>query len=339
MKSSSANKPLFFGLYILTLVIITDLVGMIYILDLSFVDSAFYTITTLATVGFQAPPNLTTVGKWFMVWVIISGFSIMGYVLGQLTQSLVTNRLIHTLGQRRKKNLKNLENHWVICGVGLVGKQVGTNFMRDKVPFLAIENDIDKGTALIEDGWSIIIGDAREESVLAEAHIDKAKGIIIALDDDANSVYVTLNARVMNSKLQIIARGNSVQATGMLYRAGANKVINPALSGANAMAAVATKPQVAEFLHGLDYAAEKLNLEFDSIRIDSSSTFCGKKISETNIRSEYGALILAVLSRETGEPEYGPHGDFVLHAGDEILVLVQRQNSKRLRETAGSSHG
>ena len=58
--------------------LLCGIVGMKLLLGLSWVDAMFYTITTLATVGFEAPPNLTPEGKLFMVALILAGFGVMG---------------------------------------------------------------------------------------------------------------------------------------------------------------------------------------------------------------------------------------------------------------------
>ena len=313
----------------LFLVLLCGIVGMKLLLGLSWVDAMFYTITTLATVGFEAPPSLTPEGKLFMVALILAGFGVMGFAVGQLTHYFLVDRVLVALGRRRDRVLDKLSGHWVLCGLGRVGTQVGIHFAEDRVPFVAVEVNETACQAALERGWNVVHGSATDEETLRMTRIEKAQGLVATLDNDADNVYVVLCARAQKKDLRIVARANDPHAATVLYRAGADKVINPVLTGATAIAAVATKPKMTEFLHALADTTRKLDLEFDSLRLAADSPLEGKTLAEADLRRTLDVLVLAI--DRDGQSRYNPPGDYRLQGGDELFVLCKQDHMGELR--------
>jgi hypothetical protein len=70
-------------------------------------------------------------------------------------------------------------------------------------------------------------GDATDEAVLELAGIYRARGLVAALHNDPENVFVTLTARQLNPGLQIVARASEKGTEAKLLRAGADRVISP----------------------------------------------------------------------------------------------------------------
>ncbi len=69
-----------------------------------------------------------------------------------------------------------------------------------------------------------IIGNAEDEAVLKQAHIEEAMFLVVALNDDTLNIFTTLIARDLNPSLRILARANEPSSVDKLYRAGADYV-------------------------------------------------------------------------------------------------------------------
>jgi voltage-gated potassium channel len=79
---------------------------------------------------------------------------------------------------------------------------------------------------------SEVIGNAEDESILRDAHIEEAKFCIVALNDDDVNIFTTLMARNLNPSLRILTRANEAVSVDKLYRAGADYVaLLPTIGG------------------------------------------------------------------------------------------------------------
>lgn len=323
------------GLLIVLLMIGT--LGLRIILELSWVDSLFYSVTTLTTVGFDSPPNLTPEGKIFISIFIIMGIGTVGFVVGKLSENLFVDHLLDAMGKRRLRKLEKMNDHWIICGMGRMGQLVAKLVERDECPFVAIEKDEDKVAELGHPDWLILPGDATQEETLLEAGLERALGIISTLSSDADNVFITLAAKAVNPNLRVIVRGNDGKAASTLYRAGADKVINPMQSGAVALSRAAIRPTVTNFFE-LVNISRKLDLDFDSIKLAGDSTLAGKALQDTPLRSRHNALVMAIIRNGgKGEAIYNPTGTTVLQPGDQLIVMAKKENIARLRkEIAGT---
>jgi len=82
------------------------------------------------------------------------------------------------------------------------------------------------------EGDSHVRGNAEEEAVLTEAHIQEAHFCVVAVNDDNVNIFTTLVARNLNPSLRIVARANQPSSVDRLYRAGADYVaLLPTIGG------------------------------------------------------------------------------------------------------------
>ncbi|MBP1929327.1 Trk K+ transport system NAD-binding subunit [Methanolinea mesophila] len=79
---------------------------------------------------------------------------------------------------------------------------------------------------------SQVIGNAEDERILREAHVEEAQFCIVALNDDTLNIFTTLMARDLNPGIRILARANEPVSVDKLYRAGADYVaLLPSIGG------------------------------------------------------------------------------------------------------------
>lgn len=97
--------------FLLISVFLLGTVGFQLLLDLNFIDAIYYTVITLATVGYEAPPNLTDTGKLFVAFLVILGIGTAGYAVSQVTRYFVVDRLLSALGKRRDTRVDKMEKH------------------------------------------------------------------------------------------------------------------------------------------------------------------------------------------------------------------------------------
>lgn len=257
-------------------------------------DSIYMVIITLSTVGFREVHQLDFNGKILTMGLIISGVGIMAYTIGQIVEIIIEGEIV---GYRRRKKMekkiREMKNHYIICGYGRVGHQVAYAFEEAEVPYVIIDTKPETATELEEKGIPYVIGNITSDEDLAVAGIYTAKGLIAAADSDTDNVFVTISARVLNPNIFIVARAGHEELEKKLIRAGANKVISPYFIAGKRMADMILRPVVTDFL---DIATDGGHLKFEirELKINETSKIIGKTLGEAQIRQKSGAHIAAI---------------------------------------------
>jgi voltage-gated potassium channel len=84
---------------------------------------------------------------------------------------------------------------------------------------------------LLTDKIPVIQGDAKRHDVLLQAGLDRARGICIVIDNDADNLYITVTARSLNPKIKIITRAGRQRYANAIRSSGADEVIIPEYEG------------------------------------------------------------------------------------------------------------
>ena len=158
--------------------------------------SFYMTIITLATVGFGEVHPLSDPGRVFTAGLIIVGVGTVAWGIGSLMEMVVEGTILDTLGRRKvEREITKLNNHYIVCGYGRIGRIVCKEFRRQPVPFVAIEKRPEIVEEMIQEGLLAIQGDATDEDTLIRVGIKKAKSLISVVSSDANNVFITLTGR------------------------------------------------------------------------------------------------------------------------------------------------
>jgi voltage-gated potassium channel len=292
-------------------------------------DAFYMTVITVSTIGFSEVHPLSFAGEAFTVVLIFGGVGTAFYTATQLAAVIVEGGLHRRIEQRRvSRMLEELTDHFILCGYGRIGSIIARELRVQSVPFVVIERNPERVHDAIEHGWVAVEADASQEEVLKRTGIQRARGLIAAVGTDAENVYTVLTARVVRPDLFIIARVESEQR---LRRAGADRVISPYRIGAAHMAQTALRPAVVDFVQ-LATSSGHLDLSMEQVHVREGSGLVGKSIVDAGIRQRFGVIVVAI--RRGGDAmEFNPAPEFVIRAGDELVVLGRPESVKALEET------
>lgn len=297
-------------------VVAIGVAGYMIIERWSFLDALYMTMTTLTTVGFGEVHPLDSAGRVFTIVLLVLGVGLVAVLLGVLAH-LVQEGALGERGRRRRmqKRIDDLKDHFIICAYGRVGRTVAREFEADGIDFVVIDRDAELEDEMLRDGVIYLIDDPARESVLISAGVERARGVVSAVDDDAQNLYITLTAKASKPDVYIVARASEEATAERLYTAGADRVISPYVSSGRHMALLALRPQVVDYLEVESEKAGALRLE--ELVIEEDSDFIGRSLSDV---VPDGSCL--VLRRESGDTFTNPDSATRVQKGDLLILLA-----------------
>lgn len=325
------SRKLRYSLMMLAALVAFGTIGYYFFENMPIFDAFYMTIITISTVGFSEIVPLTKVGRSITVVVIILGISVGTYTVGIIVQWLVGGELQKIFGRRKlQKQIADLRNHFIICGFGRIGHIICKELFEDSVKFVVIEKDAATIEDLISLKYLCLEMDATNEDALLAGGIMNAKGLVTAVNSDANNVFITLTAKGLRPDIFVLARASEERNEEKLLKAGATRVVSPYLIGARRMAHVLKRPTVVDFLD-IATMGNHLGLIMEEAEVGQKSGFIGKNLIESRLRQEFGVIIVAI-KKGSGQMVFNPAPTDKLEAGDVIVVIGQKGDLKRMRE-------
>ena len=307
-------------------------VGYMLIEGWSFIDALYMTVITLSTVGYTEVHTLGRGGEIWTIMFIVGGLVTFGFVSAPLVELVFEGAVRGQFRRRRMaREISKLNGHQILCGYGRVGRQVVQEFVKDEVPFVIVEQDPEIAEECLAEGYFTVLGEASEDQVLEEAGIRRARGLIAAVDSDADNVFVTLSARKLNPKLHIVARAGSEESAAKLGMAGADRTLSPYAVGGRRLASLATQPLVVDFLDIVTRGEGGIEFRLEEFDVPEDSSLADHTIGELQIGEKTGAKILATRTRD-GKFDTTPTAQDRISAGDTLIVLGSREQVERLEQ-------
>jgi voltage-gated potassium channel len=329
MKSRS---KLYISILLLFVVVSLGVTGYMFISGDSFIDSLYFTIITMTTVGFGELHPLNDSEKLFTIFLILISISVYGYSVTALTEYLANGKILQRLKNKKvQKKIKNLKNHTIVCGYGRNGKQAVSKLKKFNMPCVVIEKDKELIEELEQSNVLFIEGDATDDEAIKKASLESAKSLITALPSDADNLFVVLSARQINNKFTIISRASNESSYNKLKIAGATNIIMPDKIGGDHMASLVVTPDIVEFVDRLTISDDdSANLEELSIN-DLPSELMGKTILDLDLRRQTGCTVIGF---KTSEDEYivNPDPNTILNPNSHLIVLGRPNQIEKLRE-------
>lgn len=305
------------GILVLSVLIIGT-VGYMFIEQLSFVDALYTAVDMMATIGNVVHP-LTPAGRIFTIAVVIFGVSALLYTLSAGMEFMIEGHLSRVVKRSFMENkIAKLRDHAIICGFGRVGSQIVEDCVKAHKRFVVIDAKEENIQVCLQHGYLAVQGDATSDAVLREAGVQRAQCLLVATEDDAHNISITLSARYLNSNLFIIARANHDEAEAKLKRAGANRVLGLYALGGHHMASLAFQPGVIELFEVITQA-ENMELAAREIRLEKASPLIGKTVVEAQNALNNG-LVLVALKKHHGLL-VSPRRETLIEEGDTMIVV------------------
>jgi voltage-gated potassium channel len=294
--------------------------------------NAFYmTLITISTVGYQELKPLSHAGRIFNSFVIFFGVSSMFFAVGAMTQTLIELGLEDSFGRRRtKRMIDRMENHFIICGFGRVGRSAANELRRAGAPFVVVDRSEERVNGATQAGMVAMLADATRDEMLRAAGINRARGLITALAKDADNLFVILSAKTLNPGLTVVTRAAEEEAEEKLRRAGADTVFAPYSTTGHRLAQALLRPHVSQFL---EFATKNVGLDvaIEQVRVAPETLLVSKTLRELQAQRELGVILLAIR-RANGEMIFNPAADLEINAGDFLIVMGEQRSLQNFEQ-------
>jgi CPA2 family monovalent cation:H+ antiporter-2 len=237
-----------------------------------------------------------------------------------------------------------LENHLVVIGYGVNGRNVSRAARIAGIPYVAVDTNPGLVHAARAEGAEIYYGDATRDSLLEQVGVSRARVVVVALSDAAATRRVIALARGLNSTCSIVARTRYVREMEALGDLGASIVIPEELETSVEIVSrvlasyLIPRREIEAFVSEIRSGGYEMwrtpthqgdamfelrqtltDVDIMPVRVADDGAIVGQKLAESDLRRLYGITVLAIRREDELVPN--PGGDEVVRAGDVLVVM------------------
>ena len=294
-------------------------------------DAFYMTLITVTTVGYGEIHPLSQAGRVFNSLIVFFGVTLLFLAIGAMTQSIIELEVGNFFEKRRtKRMIDRMKDHFIVCGFGRVGRGAAEELQSAGAQFLVVDNDEDRVERAMKAGLFAVLGDCTHDDTLRDVGILRAKGIIAALQTDADNLFLTLSAKSLNPKLHLATRVSEEEAESKLRRAGADVVFAPYSTAGHRMAQSMLRPHVHEFL---DFTTRGIGMDvrIEQVRVSEHSEFVSRSLQQTQVRRDLGVVVLAIRKAD-GKMLFNPPAEEMIGAGDHLIAMGPVEKLRQLEK-------
>jgi voltage-gated potassium channel len=316
---SKYSSRLLVSVVAVVLLAIVGVLGYHWLEGWSLLDSFYMVVITFTTVGYGTIDRLSPAGTVLTILMVIFGVAMGLNLLAIGAEYVMEGHLAGTIKRRRSERMiSRLEGHYIVCGYGRMGQGVVNELLAEGEMVCVVDRGEDLVQLAQAVGLPAVLGDATEERALIAAGLSRAKGLVAALANDAQNAFVTLTARTIAPEVPVVARAESESSLEKLRLVGADHAITPYDAGAQRMTFMLTRPLVAEVISWLvDERLGKIVLR--QVKVPANSRLDGLRLRD--MQAEGLRLNVLAVKKRGSELEVMPGGDYVIAAGDDLVVV------------------
>jgi len=233
------------GILLIMLLFAYGIIGSHFIMGLNLIDSIYYSVVTMATVGYGDYIPVTGIQKIFATTLALGGVGLLAYVFNVILTNFQEKMGKYSKGARKMSAIKNMDSYYVLCGYGRVGKVVFQELNHRKQNVIIFEKDEKETESLVEDDSVVVINkDATEDDMIAKVTGEKCKSVIISTGSDVTNLFIVLTIRETNPDAWIVSRASKWDNIARLRKAGANKIVSPEIIGGKDLYLESAKPHL-----------------------------------------------------------------------------------------------
>lgn len=233
------------GLILVVGLFIYGIVGSHFIMGLNLVDSIYYSVITMATVGYGDYIPSTGIQKIFATTLALGGVALLAYVFNIMLANFQEKMRLYSIGAKKMKSIKDMDDYYILCGYGRVGKIVLDELTQRNQNVIVIEKDKEAYDRIEEKKNVVSIHkDATEDELIFHLAGDKCNSVIVSTGDDVSNLFIVLTIREASPNAWIVSRASKTENISRLKKAGADKIVSPEIIGGKDLYFESTRPHL-----------------------------------------------------------------------------------------------
>lgn len=233
------------GIILILALFIYGIVGSYLIMGLNLIDSIYYAVITMATVGYGDFTPHTGIQKIFATTLALGGVALLAYVFNIILTNFQEKMSEYSKGAMKMRAIENMDDYYILCGYGRVGKVVFEELTKRNQNIILFEKN-EEILESIEENDSVIVihKDATEDDLISKLAGEKCRSVIISTGDDVTNLFIVLSIRESNPDAWIVSRASKEENYSRLRKAGADKIVSPELIGGKDLYYESTRPHI-----------------------------------------------------------------------------------------------
>ncbi|MDH7593721.1 MAG: cation:proton antiporter [Methanomicrobiales archaeon] len=245
---------------------------------------------------------------------------------------------------RGETDASRMRDHLVIVGFGLNGRNLSRAARSGGIPYVILEMNPETVRREREKGEPIVYGDATYAEVLKHAGAERARVLVVVINDPASTRRIVSVARAVNPALHIIVRTRYLQEIGALKDLGADEVIPEEFETSveiftrvlkkylvpkdviekftgevrsDAYQMLRVTPRISPGLS--DLSLEVPEIEVTTFRVAPGAPIAGRTLGALQVRKKYGITIAAIQGVQG--IVVSPDGETPVNPDDRVIVI------------------
>lgn len=332
----ATKKFEFFILFIFSSIVVFVSSVLVYVMEAqnpaspvnTFFDAIYWSVVTIATVGYGDIVAVTTEGRVVAIFVIIAGIAVLAF-----TTSIVVSAFTEKLDEIREiktvDNIRKLKHFYLVCGYENIAQEVVKKLKHSKISVIVLDEDSQRVENAKKDGLIALNYDPGDVHSYKKIGIDinlQVKAVLCLRESDIENIYTTLTIRSISKDINIISLLMDDINKNKLKFAGVNEIFYPkGLVGIIAKE-LSGRPVAFEAIHALrnDY----YGVDVEEILVDDRMSENILYVSELN-NSKFRIILLGIYKKSKKRFFFNPLENTILESGDYLLVIG---NSAFMRE-------
>ncbi|MCK4718639.1 MAG: NAD-binding protein [Thermoplasmata archaeon] len=283
--------------------------------DVNFIQALYWTVITLATLGYY-PPSValtTDMGMAFTVVVVISGVAAIFVGVPSIVAPWLEDKL-RRAGKAKRAPIP-FGGHVIVAGFSDTARHAIQEMNKNGFACVVIDKDKTAIEELENKGIPFIVGDGSEDQTLKAANIDTALGLVVTGKDDKN-IFACLTAIKLRPNLPITAVARNPETERLLYKIGVAKVVTPKSAVGRMLAKKALGRYDADLAEGKSILG---NLMMKEYTLDRENAVVGKTLIGSDLGSRTGVVVIGVW--RDGDLHASPPPEFSFLQDDILIAL------------------
>ncbi len=296
----------------------------------SFLDTIYWAIITITTVGYGDITPVTLAGKIITVFLVGGGFLIL-----VLATSIVTNALSEKINVVRESKvlsqISKMDDLIVILGFGKMGQVLASELRHGYKKFMVLDINEENLSKAKELDYIYIKADVSNyETIKSIVFKNDVRKVVLTTDNDALNLSILLTIKAEKKDIVVIARANSYENIKKFYIAKADHVIFPYQTVAEV--AVEYIGSSVKFDAIDNILVQKSSITLDEIDIEEENRYIGKTIEESGM-DDFNVTVIAVLKESDKENIiFNPnHKTYKIDLNDSIVLIGDEKNIFKIK--------